>query len=161
MMQSGMDFLQKMLGGQQRGEYEDFVRRYDQGPPSQGYSDQEVLQRYQQVAPQLSPEEYERSAEEAFQRLSPQERQQFAQWLQTRSQQSGVSFPDADGDGRDDRLQDPRELARTMSRMQQQEPDLLQKILGGQSGTALDNPLVKAALAGVAAMAAKRILTGR
>ena len=45
--------------------------------------------------------------------------------------------------------------------MHQQEPDLLSKLLGGQSGTVLDNPLAKAALAGVAAMAARRMLTGR
>jgi hypothetical protein len=145
-----MDFLQSLLGGQRRAEYDDFVRRYEQGPPSEGYSNQEVVQRYR-----------EQSAEEAFQRLSPEERRAFAEWLRQRSRHEGVEFPDVDRDGRDDRLQDPRELARAMARVQQRQPDVLERLLGGQSGTALDNPLVKAALAGVAAMAAKRILSGR
>src|SRR5687767_11059423 len=76
--------LQSLLGGgqggpqqQQRQEYQDFVRRYDDGPPWAGVSDQEAAQRYQQVAPRLSPQEYQQSAQEAFSRLSPQERQQF------------------------------------------------------------------------------------
>ncbi|MBX5493523.1 MAG: hypothetical protein IRZ14_20425 [Chloroflexi bacterium] len=156
-----MDFLQSLLGGQRRAEYDDFVRRYEQGPPSEGYSNQEVVQRYREVAPRLPAEAYEQSAEEAFQRLSPEERRAFAEWLRQRSRQEGVEFPDLDRDGRDDRLQDPRELARAMARVQQRQPDVLERLLGGQSGTALDNPLVKAALAGVAAMAAKRILSGR
>jgi hypothetical protein len=51
-----MSFLQDTLGGQQQ-DYQDSVNRYNQGHPSEGYSDQQVLNRYQQVAPQLSPEQ--------------------------------------------------------------------------------------------------------
>ncbi len=40
-------------------------------------------------------------------------------------------------------------------------PDRLSQLLGGESGTALDNPLAKAALIGIAAMAAQRIWGGR
>jgi hypothetical protein len=39
-----MDLFEMLAGsGKNRQEYEDFARRYDQGPPSEGYSDQEVL----------------------------------------------------------------------------------------------------------------------
>ena len=155
-------FLQNLLGGgQQRQEYQDYVNRYDQGHPSQGYSNQEVADRYQQVARQLPPDVYQQSAEEAFNRMSPQERQEFGRYLQQRAQQQGMSFPDMNQDGVDDRLQDPRELARMTTRMHEQQPDMLSQLLGGKSGTALDNPMVKAAAAGIAAMAARKILTGR
>ena len=41
-----MGLLDELLaGGQRQKEYSDFVDRYEQGNPSQGYSDQEVLKR--------------------------------------------------------------------------------------------------------------------
>jgi hypothetical protein len=161
-MQSGLDILKNMLGNpQQKQDYQDFIRRYDQGHPSEGYSDQEALQRYRDVTNQLPADQYQQSAEEAFSRLSPQERSEFGNWLRSRAQQQNVPFPDVDRNGQDDRLQDPRELARATTQMREQDPDMLTKVLTGKTGTALDNPLARAALAGVAAMAAKRILTGR
>ncbi len=161
----GLDFLQNLLGGgQQRQEYHDFVNRYDQGPPWAGISDQEAVHRYQQVAPQLPPDTYQQSAEEAFARMSPQQRQEFARYLQQRSQQHGVDFPDFNRDGIDDRYQDPGQLARVTSRMEQQQPGILGDLLGGGGGgggSMLNNPLAKAALAGIAAMAAQRFLSGQ
>jgi hypothetical protein len=42
-----MGLLDELLGGGQlQKEYKDFVNRYEQGDPSEGYSDQEVLKRY-------------------------------------------------------------------------------------------------------------------
>ncbi len=162
----GLDFLQNLLGGgQQRQDYQDFVNRYDQGPPHEGYSNQEVLDRYNQVAPQLPPDMYQQSAEEAFARMAPQERQEFARHIQQRSRQQGVNFPDFNQDGIDDRYQDPRMLAQVTSRMEQQQPGILGQLLGGGGGggasSMLDNPLAKAALAGVAAIAVKKMMSGR
>ena len=49
-----MNMLEQLLGGgQQRQQYEDFTRRYDEGAPWDGISEQEAMDRYQQVAPQL------------------------------------------------------------------------------------------------------------
>ena len=45
---------------------------------------------YQQVAPHLPPEAYHDVAREAFDRLTPEEREQFAQWLHEGTQQAGV-----------------------------------------------------------------------
>jgi len=133
--------LQSLLGGgqggpqqQQRQEYQDFVRRYDDGPPWAGVSDQEAAQRYQQVASRLSPQEYQQSAQEAFSRLSPQERQQFGEYLRQQAQQQGVNIPDLNRDGIDDRLQDSAYLAQVTSRMHQQQPGLLGQLLGGAAG---------------------------
>jgi hypothetical protein len=161
MMKSGLDFLQDLLGGpQQRQDYQDFVNRYQQGHPAEGYSDQETVNRYQQITRQLPPDAYQQSAQEAFARLSPEERMEFARWLQTRAHQQNVNVP-ALGGSDVGRFQDPGALAQVTTQMHEQEPDLLTKVLTGKTGTALDNPLARAALAGVAAMAARRVLTGR
>jgi hypothetical protein len=161
-MKSGLDFLQNLLGApQQRQDYQDFVNRYDQGHPSEGYTDQETVNRYQQVTNQLPPDAYQQSAREAFEKLSPEERVEFGRYLQSRAQQQNVNVP-ALGSGTDpNRFQDPGALAQATTQMHQQEPDMLTKVLTGKTGTALDNPLARAALAGVAAMAARRVLTGR
>lgn len=171
-----MGLFERLLGGQQGGpppqqqrqEFQDFVGRYEQGAPWTGISDQEAVQRYQQVAPHLSPQEYQESAQEAFARLSPQERQQFGQYLRQQAQQQQVDIPDLNRDEIDDRLQDPRYLAQVTGRMHQQQPGLLGQLLGGGgsgggggAADVLGNPLAKAALAGIAALAAKRMMSGR
>ncbi len=110
------------------------------------------------MAGQLPPQEYEESAAEAFQRLSPQERREFAQMLQ---QRAGGQF----GDFQED---DPRQLARMTSQYRQQDPGGLASLFGGGGsgsgggmGDMLNNPLAKAALGGVAAIALKRMMGGR
>lgn len=165
-----MNFLQNILGGgqEQERDYRDFVNRYEQGSPHEGYSDEEVLNRYQQVSRQLPPDVYQESAQEAFSRMSPQERMQFGQHLQQQTRQQNYNFPDLDGDGQDDRYQDPNYLARATGRMHQQQPGLLGQLLGGagsvmggqggNSGNIFSNPLAKGALAGIAAIAAKKMM---
>ena len=178
-----MGLLQQLLGGGQQQEYQDFVNRYDQGAPYEGITGQEALNRYQQIAPQLPPDVYQQSAQEAFSRMSPQERMQLGQYLQQGAQQQGINFPDMNRDGIDDRMQDPNYLAQMAGQLHQQQPGIVSQILGGalggggqmgggmmggggqmgggNIGNMLDNPIAKAALAGVAAMAAKRFLGQR
>lgn len=165
-----MNFLENMFGGgqDQQRDYRDFVNRYEQGAPHEGYSDDEVLNRYQQVSRQVPSDMYQESAQEAFSRMSPQERMQFGQYLQQQTRQQNYNFPDLDGDGQDDRYQDPNYLARATGRIHQQQPDLLGQILGGAGsflggqggggGNILSNPLAKGALAGIAAIAAKKFM---
>ena len=158
-----MSLIEKLLGGgSNRGEWDDFRTRYDQGSPYGGIPDDEAYRRYESVSQAASPEVYEESAEEAFKRMSVEERREFARYLQSRARDRGLGFPDLDGDGVDDRLQDPRELARTTSRMEQQQPGILGQLLGkGGTGGAFDNPLAKAALLGITAFAAQRIMGGK
>ena len=165
-----MNFLQNIFGGGQESEhdYRDFVNRYEQGSPHEGYSDEEVFNRYQQVSRQLPPDVYHESAQEAFSRMSPQERMQFGQYLQQQTRQQNYNFPDLDGDGQDDRYQDPNYLARATGQMHQQQPDLLGQLLGGVTGgftggqggggNIFSNPLAKGAMAGIAALAAKKMM---
>ena len=163
-----------LFGGQddddddvRRSRARDFVSRYEQGPPHEGYSDEEVLRNYRTVSRRLSPQEYEEAASEAFGRMSPDERRQFRRMMKERS---GGRF-NVDSD-------DPRDLARTTSRFQQEDSgggglaslfgfggdddggrgDLVSAARGDQGGGLLDSPVAKAALAGVAAVAMKKML---
>ncbi|HZG68094.1 MAG TPA: hypothetical protein VEZ12_15225 [Herpetosiphonaceae bacterium] len=172
-----MDILQNILGGgQQRQQFQDFSNRYEQGAPFDGISEQETLERYRQVAPHLPPQVWQESAQESFSRLSPQQRMELGRYLQQGAQQRGVNFPDVNRDGIDDRMQDPRYLAQVAGQMRQQQPGLFSQLLGGAMGGGqqmggggqmgdigqmLNNPIAKAALAGIAATAAKRMLSGR
>jgi hypothetical protein len=180
-----MDSLLKGLFGDQdddnaqRNKAQDFISRYEQGSPYDNIADDEVLNNYQSVAGRLSPQEFEDSAAEAYERLSPEERRQFAQYLQ---EQGGQDFAQTD---------DPRQLARYTSQMQSQQPDglagllgggglggmlgggggggiggMLSGALGGQSqgggqGGMMQNPMAKAVMGGIAAMAMKRMMGGR
>jgi hypothetical protein len=58
-----MDLMEMLMGtGKSPQEYEEFVTRYDQGPPWEGYSDKEVLDRYGSVAHNVSADDYEQAA---------------------------------------------------------------------------------------------------
>ena len=150
-----MDLLQNLLGGQQRPDLDDFVGRYDRGAPWDGISDDEAVSRYRQVAPHLPPQMYEESARDAFSRLTPQQRVEFGRYLRERARGRGAQFSDFDDD-RDDRFEDAGALAGMTSRMHREQPGMLDQLLGGGG-----NPLAKGALAGIAAMAFKRMTSGR
>lgn len=156
------DLTSMFGGGQQSGgqqEMQDFVNRFQQGSPSEGYSDQEAVQRFQQVAPNLPPQEFQASAQQAFERMSPQERMQLGQQLEQSAQQQGVQMPQQGN------YQDPGSLAQMVTNVHQQSPGLLPQLLGGGQGGLgggmLSSPVAKVALAGIAAMAAQRIMSRR
>jgi len=69
-----MGILDELLaGGQRQKEYSDFVDRYEQGRPSEGYSDQEVLKRYGEVSHAVPSDQYAQAAQEALSKLSPED----------------------------------------------------------------------------------------
>jgi hypothetical protein len=154
-----MNLFENLFGGQQRQESEDFLNRYQQGHPAEGYSEEEVMQRYQTVTGNIPEDVYEQSAEESFARLSPQERKEFFQFLRQKAQQQGAQdFTDFNQDGVDDRYQDPHELAQLTTRMRRQQPGFLEQLLGGGGQGMLSNPLTKGALAGIVAMAMRKMM---
>lgn len=165
-----MEFVEKLMGGgQQQEEYQGFVDRYDSGHPSEGYDEQEVMQRHQDVAAHLSPDEYQQAAQQSFERLSPEERKQFGQHLQEEAEQQGYNDPDL-ANAHHDQFQDSGFLAQIAGKMQGQEPGMLGQLLGGGGGGLggmlgsssgsgmMGNPMAKAALAGIAAFAAKKMM---
>jgi hypothetical protein len=165
-----------MGGGQKRHEYEDFARRYEQGPPWEGYSDREVLDRYGEVAHEVPPADYEGAVREALSRLSPTERAEFLRHLQERSRGRGVTLPEprpgGGGGGLDELARSVRELHEEPGRLR----DVLTRSSGGGSGdlpgspgatpagvpqeitSIFGSPLAKAAIAGITAMLVRRML---
>jgi len=180
--EGGMSLIETLLGGgQQQADYKDFASRYDNGHPAEGYSDEEALNRHQEVAAEVPHDDYLQAAHAAFDRLSPEERLQFGQHLQQQMQQEQIPPPDLNQDGIDDRLQDSGTLAKMVTHLQRQQPGMLGMVLGGPMvigggrmmmgsmggggmmgggggvGSVLGNPLAKAALGGIARFAFKRI----
>jgi hypothetical protein len=162
--------------GSTQQDQQDFVDRYRQGP--QAVSGQEAAARYQQVAPQLPPEVYQQSAQDVFAQLTPDQRMQLGQALIQSARQQGQSFPDVNQDGIDDRLQDPNFLAQKTTEVEQQQPGLLGRLLGGggpalsgaaptpsappvgAAGGMLGSPMAKGVLGGIAAAGLMNMLTG-
>ena len=89
-----MGILDELLaGGQRQEEYSDFVDRYEQGHPSQGYSDQEVLKWYGEVSHAVPSDHHAQAAQEALSKLSPDERADFLKMLQERAAARGMKLP--------------------------------------------------------------------
>jgi len=89
-----MGILDDLLGNEQlQKQYKDFIKRYEQGAPSEGYSDQEVLKRYGEVSHAVPPDQYAQAAQEALAKLSPEERAAFVEMLQERAAARGVKLP--------------------------------------------------------------------
>ena len=161
-----MGILDELLGGGQRQkDYKDFVDRYEQGNPSEGYSDQEVLKRYGEVSHAVPPDQYAQAAREALGKLSPEERSEFLKMLQERAAARGVTLPR-------EVAPDPTDLGKVLTDLHQK-PGQLRDILGGgdalPQGQApgsnpiidmLKSPQAKAVLAGIAATVVKRITQG-
>jgi len=164
-----MNMLEQLVGGgQQQQQFQDFSQRYEQGAPWQGISDQEAYNQYRQVAPQVPPDVYQQSAQQAFERLDPQQRSQLGQYLQQQAQQQNVSFPQPSSNG----YEDAGYLAQAATQLHQQQPGLMGQLLGGAlnmggsagpqaSQSALASPIAKAALAGIAALAVKQMVGNR
>jgi hypothetical protein len=159
-----MGILEELLGGGQRQkEYKDFVNRYEQGHPSEGYSDQEVLKRYSEVSHAVPADQYAKAAQEALGKLSPEERAAFVKMLQERAAARGIKLPR-------EMQSEPKELGQVLTDLHQK-PGQLRDILGGGDvqpqgqapasnpiGDLLASPMAKAVLAGVAAMVVKRVM---
>ena len=159
-----MGILDELLaGGQRQKEYGEFVDRYEQGHPSQGYSDQEVLKRYGEVSHAVSSDQYAQAAQEAVSKLSPEERAMFAKMLQDQASARGVTLPGK-------LAPEPRELGQVLTDLHKK-PGQLRDLLGGgaarpqqqASGSSpitdiLSSPMAKAVLAGIAARVVKRVL---
>ena len=169
-----MDLLGMLLGNSQTKQgFEDFLKRFEEGPPSEGYEDQEVLDRYGEVAHRASPGDYEQATRDAFGRLSPTDREELGRMLAGRARErnldiSGLAPGRGQGYGNLDWLSN-------ITRQIHEQPGLLRDLLGGLTGGGspsaspsgspagglLSSPLAKAALAGIAAMLVKRALGGK
>ena len=163
-----MDLLEMLMGSSEtRTGFEDFLKRFEDGPPSEGYADQEVLDRYGEVAHKVSPPEYQQAARDAFTRLSPADREELGQLLSGQARGKRLDLPGLIPNQKQG-FGDLDWLANITAQLHQQ-PGLLRDLLGGLSGSneggstgsIFSNPVAKAALAGIAAMLVKRVMAGR
>lgn len=181
-----MGLLDNILGGGgDRGGLDDFVNRYEQGAPHEGISDDEALSQHDRFAEHLSDDEYHQYAEQAVSRLDPGEQQQLGSFLSGRAQEQGLDVGNllgglggggalgglggmlggSSGGGLGGMLgggggggTNPAALAMLMGGLNRHGGQRgLGNIVGG--GGAAGNPVVKAAMAGVAAMAARKMLS--
>jgi hypothetical protein len=170
--------LKGLFGGDgdddRRPQARDFVSRYEQGAIDEGYSEEEAYENFQRVSQNADPETMQRAAEQAFARMDPAQRAEFAQMLQQRMGGSGNQFG-----GYSD---DPRQMAGMVSQVQRESPgglaslfgggsngggggggigDMLGGILGGGGGGGFPGgTLGKVAMGGIAAYAMKEMLGG-
>ena len=157
-----MGILDDLLGNEQlQKQYKDFVKRHEQGDPSEGYSDQEVLKRYGEVSHAVPAGQYAQAAQEALGKLSPEDREEFLKMLQERAAARGVELPGKVAS-------DPKDLGKVLTDLHEK-PGQLRDILGPGDAQAqasgsnpltdmLSSPMAKAVLAGIAAIVVKRMM---
>ena len=159
-----MDKLNQFFGQDtnREDEYRDFERRYRENPDS--ISDEEAARRYREMAQHddlndMDDPDTEAEYERAFSRMSPDERRELARRYQDASRDSSSGFNGYRDDYDDDRAASPRELGRMTRQASQQDPNLLEGLLG--QGSPLTSTGGKIAMAGLAALAARRFLGKR
>jgi hypothetical protein len=159
-----MDLFEVLMGsGKDREEYKDYVNRYEHGSAWEGYSEQEVLDRYGSVAHKASQADYEQAARETFDRLSPEQQEEFARYLEERVRSRNIRVPQRES-GTEGGFGNLDWLSKVTGQIHQQ-PGALRDMLGqereqpsGGLGGIFSSPLAKAALAGIGAMLFKRLL---
>ena len=87
--------------------------------------DQRAIERYRYMLQTAPPEDIERAHEEAFERLSPEQRAAVLRSLSER-----VPASDVQGD-------DPRSLARTATRAEMRDPGTMERTFGGAGAPGL------------------------
>ena len=171
-----MGLLDNILGsGGDRQGLDDFVNRYEQGAPYDGISDDEYRQYAEQAVSRLGPDEQQQLG--SF--LSGRAQQQGLDvggllgggglggmlgggggGLGGMLGAGGGGGPGGMHGGGGGGGMDPAALAMLMSGLNGHGGQRgFGNILGGGGGGALGNPVAKAALAGVAAMAARRMMS--
>jgi hypothetical protein len=116
-----MGFLDRLLGREDRDRYE----RGDESEPSQGDApasaeDKRALERYRYLVRTAPPERIEQAHEEAFAKLTPEQRRLALEQL-TRQ------VPDEPPRG-----DDPRSLARLATRAEIRQPGTVERAFGGR-----------------------------
>ncbi len=173
--------VEGMLGGlfggpdsdRVRSQAQDFVGRYETGQPHEGYTNDEVADRFRQVSGHMSDDDMREAARESLKRMSPEQRREYKHAMR---KQGAPGFDRDDND-------DPDVLAQATQGFMKQQPDqggggiggFLGGMFGGgnepaqrkvpqqqqDQGSMLDNPAVKAAMAGMAAFAMKKMMDNR
>jgi hypothetical protein len=115
-----MGFLDRLLGRTDRQAERQPGPRSSPGPE---LSEEQALERYRYLVKTAPPERIEQAHEEAFAKLTPEQRQAALREL-------GSAVPEGERADRDD----PRSLARMATRAELREPGTVERAFGGRSG---------------------------
>jgi hypothetical protein len=150
-----MDMLNDVMRGQLPGGVGDILARFqNQNQDPSAVTDEEAHSSYGQVATQLSPDEYRQAAEAAFARLTPEQRSQFLNELQSAAERQGVSAPTPTTPS-----PTAQQTADAAAAVHAQQPNLLQQLMG--PGGTFSSPIAKLAMLGITAFAAQRLVGPR
>jgi hypothetical protein len=148
-----MKDLSGLLGGQLGSNLQGLINQFQQGQ-HESVPDDQVASAYSQVATGLPQDQYEQAARDAFSKLSPEQRSEFLRSLQGQTQQTGVATGAVQSASAD-----PTSLAQATAQVHAEQPNLLQQMFA--PGGTFSNPIAKAALLGITAMAAQRMMGNR
>ena len=121
-------------------------------------SSEDATAAYSHLTGQLSPEEFQQVAANAYNQLSPAQRSEVADYLRNQAQQQGGTVATTSLPTPSAAAGDPGALADATAQIHSQGPNILQQLFA--PGGVLSSPIAKAAVLGITAMAAQR-LTGR
>ncbi len=152
-----LDRLTQFLGQDEarQREYSDFERRYNEDPNQ--ISDAEAARRYREIMAQVDNDDDEdvgSAYDQAFGRMSEQERRALAQRFREATGDPDRPYHGYPEDMDLDQAAQPRALGRMTRRASQEDPDLLEQLVG--SNSPLNSTAGKMALAGAAAFLARR-----
>jgi hypothetical protein len=148
-----MTDLSNLLSRVGGGNLDSILSSFTNGQHDQ-VSDSQVHETYGQVAASLPQDQYVQAAREAFEKLSPEQRDELARQLQSQAPRQGVTTPATQSVSAD-----PGSLANAVGDVHAQQPNLLQQMFA--PGGVFSNPAAKAALLGITAMAAQRLMATR
>lgn len=151
--------LKQFLEDQERQkEYQDFANRYEAQPDD--ISDEEAARRYRELMANVDDgdedEQMQQAYETALNKLTPDERRLLAEKFREANNDPNRPYDGYQGEQDLAEASSPRQLGRMTRKAAQQDPDLLEQVLGPNSP--LTGRTGRMALAGLAALAAKRFL---
>lgn len=137
--------------------YQQYANAWDQGTYSQ-IPEQQAYQNYGQFIQNAPPQMVEQAHQQYYQQMPPQQRGGLMEGLLNGLVQRGFNPQQAGIQNTNPYNMSPQDAARLTSYTQQNQPDLLQQIMG--PGGPLGSTGAKLAVAGIAAVAAKQLLGG-
>ena len=122
-------------------------------------TDEEASQRYRQILSQLPREEAAQLNALALTQVAPDQRRVLASGLKQAHNDPGSSFDGYDDDD-DDVAATPQRLGQMSAKAAQQDPALVNNLFGGEN-SGLGGQIGKAALAALAAMLLRNLMSGQ
>lgn len=115
-----MGFLKRLFGGRDEPEQQPAPRRRQPGISGETLTDEQAIERYRYMLRTAPPEAIEQAHEEAFARLTPEQRAMVLRELQATMPEHERSMAQAQQD-------DPRTLARMATRAELRQPGTMER----------------------------------